>query len=505
MKPLPLSMMSELDELIAHLRSGPHGARIGAFFDFDGTLVEPASALVAYRRQGRTSGESAAAFVRASRGIDRATLDESGFSALLETAVAGWTGRTKDEVGELGEDLFTREVAGALFHGAWRLVRTHQNLGHTVVIVTSGTSAEVNPLARALGIEHVLSTELETDDDVITGRVAGQPLWGAGKVAAVGQFARSHDTELTLSHVYADGDDDIALLDSVGSPHPVNPAPRLAEHARAKQWPTLSFTTRSRRGNPLPLVRTTAMFATLLAAGGAGVVAGTLRRDRRAGVDLATGLFGRVAPRLGSIAIDVTGEHHAWSHRPAVFFVNHQSTLVDVLVTSRVIGRGFTIVVKAEVRQMPVIGRLFAMAGVAFLDRSDTSKAISALQPAADTLRSGTSIALAPEGTRSFTPAVGALKKGGFHLARDAGVPIVPVVIRNAGEIMWRNAMIAQKGTIEVALHQPVPTAGWGRADIDTWCQAMQRLYTDTLDDWPGVAAGRHWSQMIADATNRGR
>jgi putative phosphoserine phosphatase/1-acylglycerol-3-phosphate O-acyltransferase len=68
---------------------------------------------------------------------------------------------------------------------------------------------------------------------------------------------------------------------------------------------------------------------------------------------------------------------------------------------------------------------------------------------------------------------------------------------------MWRNAMIAQKGTIEVAVHHPVPTAGWNRADIDTWRQAMQQLYTDTLDDWPGVAAGRRWSQLIAESTRR--
>jgi putative phosphoserine phosphatase / 1-acylglycerol-3-phosphate O-acyltransferase len=500
-----LPMVTAIDELIARVRSGPQGAHIGAFFDFDGTLVEPAAALAAYRRHGRPCEEAAAAFVRASRGIDRATLDEAGFTALLEKAIAGWAGRTEAEVSDLGEDLFSREVAGALIHGAWRLLRAHQNLGHTVVIVTSGTWAEATPLAQALDVEHVLCTRLQSDDDVLTGRVAGRPLWGAGKLAAVRQFARSHDVDLRLSHVYADGDDDIALLDSVGSPHPVNPAPRLAEHARTRQWQALSFPTRSRRGNPLPVARTTAMFATLLAAGGIGVAAGALRRNPRSGVDLATGLFGRVAPRLGSITIDVTGRHHAWSHRPAVFFVNHQSTLVDVLVTSRVIERGFTIVVKAEVRQMPVIGRLFDLAGVAFLDRSDTSKAISALQPAIDTLRSGTSIALAPEGTRSFTPAVGALKKGGFHLARDAGVPIVPIVIRNAGEIMWRNAMIAQKGTIEVALHQPVPTAGWDRTDIDTWREAMQRLYTDTLDHWPGVAAGQRWSQMIADSITGSR
>jgi putative phosphoserine phosphatase/1-acylglycerol-3-phosphate O-acyltransferase len=81
-----------------------------------------------------------------------------------------------------------------------------------------------------------------------------------------------------------------------------------------------------------------------------------------------------------------------------------------------------------------------------------------------DKLLAGVSIVLAPEGTRSLSPRVGAFKKGGFHLARDAGVPIVPIVIRNAGEIMWRNARVVQEGTIEVVVHEPVPTAGWTKA-----------------------------------------
>lgn len=497
-------IVTALDDHIDRLRHGPQGTHIGAFFDFDGALVESGTVLAAYRRSRTLNGDDAEEFLRASRSVDRGDLDEAGFAQLLERAIHGWTGRTTDDIRELGDDLFGRDVAGALFYSAWRLVRAHQNMGHTVVIVTSGTGAEANPLAHALGVPHVLCTRLQTDGKVITGRIAGRPLWGAGKADAVRQFADSRNIDLTRSHVYADGDDDILLLDCVGSPHPVNPAPRLAAHARAQRWQTMSFTTRRARHNPVPAARTAAMFGTLLAAGGLGVTAGVLRRDRRYGVDVATALFGRIAPGLGGITIEVTGRQHAQSHRPAVFFVNHQSTLVDVLVTSRVIQRGFTIVVKAEVRQIPLFGRLFDLAGVAFLDRSDTSKAISALQPAVDKLRSGTSIALAPEGTRSFTPAVGALKKGGFHLARDAGVPIVPVVIRNAGEIMWRNAMVAQTGTIEVAVHQPVPTTHWTRDDIGVWRDEMQRLYTETLDDWPGVAAGRRWSQMIAESSGRG-
>jgi putative phosphoserine phosphatase/1-acylglycerol-3-phosphate O-acyltransferase len=285
----------------------------------------------------------------------------------------------------------------------------------------------------------------------------------------------------------------------VGSPHPVNPAPLLARHADEHGWRTIRLPGKSSRLNPMPWIRTTALIGSFAASVGAGAVAGVLTQDRRGGVDLATSLFGRVGGVVGNIAIDVIGEQHA-ARRPAVFFINHQSTLIDALVTSRVIQRGFTVVAKAELREAPVLGSFLDMAGVAFVDRTDTAKAISGLQSAVEKLRSGVSIAMAPEGTRSLSPRVGPFKKGGFHLARDAGVPIVPVVIRNAGEIMWRNASVAQEGTIEVVVHEPVPTEHWQRTDVDPWLTRMRRLYVDTLDDWPGDAAGAQWSEAIAEA-----
>ena len=216
---------------------------------------------------------------------------------------------------------------------------------------------------------------------------------------------------------------------------------------------------------------------------------------------------------MGNIRLEVIGEQHT-THRPAVFFINHQSTLIDAMVTSRVVQRGFTVVAKAEVKQIPVLGQLLTLADVAFVDRSNTSKAISAMQPAVEKLRAGISIVLAPEGTRSLSPRVGAFKKGGFHLARDAGVPIVPIVIRNAGEIMWRNAKVAQEGTIEVVVHEPVPTANWTRGDLDEWVSAdapVVRRYARQLAgrrgreevvgrDRAGVRGGRGNDEMHAAA-----
>jgi putative phosphoserine phosphatase / 1-acylglycerol-3-phosphate O-acyltransferase len=486
-----------VEELIDRIKAGPGGPKVAAFFDFDGTLIQGYSANALYAHRARNLELGPDEFVRTVRAALGGPLDEAAFEDLMLQGIRGWVGRTDDELMELGEQLFTEEVAGSLFHGAWRLVRAHQNRGHTVVIATSATRLQVQPMARELGIDHLLCSELDTEGGVLTGGIAGRLPWGDGKLAAVREFARRQRIPLKNSHAYANGDEDVPLLDAVGYPHPVNPAPALARHARERGWHTVRFKTKRGRFHPMAVARTTALFGGFAAAVGAGTVAGVLTQDRRGGVDLATSLFGRLGGQLSNIRFDIIGEQHT-TRRPAVFFINHQSTLIDMLVTTRVVQRGFTVVAKAEVKQVPVLGQLFALADVAFVDRSNTSKAISALQPAVDRLRRGVSIAMSPEGTRSLSPRIGAFKKGGFHLARDAGVPIVPIVIRNAGEIMWRNAKVVQEGTIEVVVHEPVPTSGWTKADLDEWVPRMRQLYIDTLDDWPGTEAGKKWSVAIA-------
>jgi putative phosphoserine phosphatase/1-acylglycerol-3-phosphate O-acyltransferase len=448
-----------VNELAATIRDGPSGPKIGAIFDY-GALLEQ-----------------------------------------RDVEVVDWAGRTEAEAAQLGRQRFAQEGAGGLFHGAWRLVRAHQNRGHTVVLVASAPRFDVETLADELGINHVVCAEMETKDGVLTGRAAGAPLSGLAKLAAVREFAARQSIDLGDSHAYAHSDADIPVLDAVGFSHPVNATSVLADYCRRNNLEGLEFGMRRGRRDLVPIIRTTAMYGSLVTAGAAGIAAGLVSRNRRRGVDLGTWLFGRAASSAGNLNIEVTGTGHLWSHRPAVFLANHQSTLIDVLVTARILERGFTIVAKAEARKMPVVGALFDLADVAFVDRTDTSKAIAALQPAIDKLRAGTSIAMSPEGTRSLTPKIGAFKKGGFHLARDARVPIVPIVIRNAGEIMWRNAKIAQAGTIQVAVHEPLPTTGWTRADIEPWVAAMRQLYIDTLDDWPGVEAGQRWSKAIASGT----
>lgn len=365
----------------------------------------------------------------------------------------------------------TRQLA-ELSHEAWWLVKAHQRAGHLVVIASAAAESEIAPLAEELGVEHVIS--------------------GRDKLAAVRQLLAERGVELEDTHVYSHDVDDTPLLRAAGHPHPVNPGAELAAVADAQGWPALRL--RSARPDPLdprPALRTAGVFGTLFTAAGLGMAAGVLHGDRRRGIDLTTTVFDAVAGPLSGVRIEVVGQEHAWAQRPAVFFINHQSALVDFLVTARIIRSGYTAVAKAEVKGMPVVGPLFDLAGVAFLQRTDRARAIEALRPAVETLRAGTSVIIAPEGTRSASPKLGRFKKGGFHLAMQAGVPIVPIVIRNAGEVMWRDAKTIRAGTIQAAVLPPVPTDGWRVEDLDDKVAEMVEAYEFTLENWPAGGTSR--------------
>ncbi len=146
--------------------------------------------------------------------------------------------------------------------------------------------------------------------------------------------------------------------------------------------------------------------------------------------------------------------------------------------------RDFTGVAKKE-----MLFIVDAVAGLfvepAYIDRSDPESAKRDLAALADRIRAGTSVVIMPEGTRSRTPAVLPFKKGAFHLAMQAAVPIVPVVIRNAGELMGRGATLLRSGTIQVAVLEPIPTAGWSPESIDDRCREVRDRFIATLADWP--------------------
>ena len=112
------------------------------------------------------------------------------------------------------------------------------------------------------------------------------------------------------------------------------------------------------------------------------------------------------------------------------------------------------------------------------------------MQPAVDRLRLGMSVVIAPEGTRSLTPRLGRFKKGPFHMAMQAGAPIVPVVIRNSYEVMPRGSLLLRPGTVRVCALPPIDVTKWNVEDLDDHIADVQALFQRTLDDWPVAGRG---------------
>ena len=470
------------DDLIAEIEAGPRGPHIAAFFDLDGTLVHGFTATHILRdqvRKGQVGGRDLAKLVLTAvdgtLGGDPTRAGDLGLSSLR--------GHLEDTMQEMGERLFVQKIAGTIRPQARAIVKAHQRMGHVVVLASAATRFQTGPVARELGIEDILCTELEIEDGVLTGRVLGQFLWGEPKARAVRRYAREHGVDLHLSYGYANGDEDVPFLASTGRPHAIAPHRALLETAKLQGWPVLDMHEPLRKG-----VR--AVLGTVGAAGAlnaglvTGAVLGAVRRDKRAGTNVGIPLACDAALAVAGVRLNIIGEENVWKARPAIFIGNHQSSL-DPVIMGSLLRRDFTGVSKAEAKFDPRMLAASLFLDPVFIDRSNSGQSRAALDKLTERIRSGTSIMIFPEGTRMPTPQPGAFKKGAFHMAMQAGVPIVPVVFRNAGELLAPRATVVRPGTVDVCVLDPIDTSDWTSDDLNDIVGDVRQLFVDTLERWP--------------------
>ncbi|WP_327112246.1 HAD-IB family hydrolase [Nocardia sp. NBC_01730] len=469
---------ADLDAAVAAIRSGPQGSAVAAVFDFGGTVVDGFDRRRPVRRLLRRRG-----LTNALVGGIRNGMTDGEYRRYLHHLEQELAGRSEQELDRLGTELFKRTVYGHLYPEAWRLIRTHRAAGHTIVLVSSLTRFQVAPTAVQLDIEHVLYTPMATRDGVLTGYPDGKTLWRNGKAEAFREFAAAHEVDLALSYAYTGVAADLPLLSLVGHPVAVDPDGPLAEIADRQRWTRLSFRPR-REPRARDYARTAAAFAGLFGGASFGVVAKSPTGDHQQMADALMEHATGNTLRIAGVDVRVTGAENANSPRPAVFLFNHQSQF-DIIIVPAVLGGGVTAIGKKELTKNPVFGPLMRFVGVTFIDRSNTAQAKAALRPVVETLRNGLSIAVSPEGTRSYSPEVGHFKKGAFHIAIQAGVPVIPIVIRNAGEICWRNEMVVRPGTVDVAILDPIDVSEWDPTDLDAEVAGVRQLFIDTLVDWP--------------------
>jgi putative phosphoserine phosphatase/1-acylglycerol-3-phosphate O-acyltransferase len=467
-------------DVISSIEAAPQGPQVGAFFDFDGTLIAGFSATVFLKEQIRRGEVSPQEFLEMLSALAQFSLGGMGFSGLMSTAAQFMRGVREADYIAFGEELYEQQIARRVYPESRALVKAHIERGHTVAVISSATPYQVEPVARDLGIEHVLCSRYEVEDGVFTGGIERPLCFGQGKVQAAESLAERFGVDLAQSFFYSDSADDIELLERVGHPRPLNPNARLTEIAERHGWPIRRFRSRGQPG-VFDLLRSVAATVSLVPAAMAGLPIWALTGSEREARNFVTSLFADVSSALIGLKLVVRGEGNLWTQRPAVFVFNHQSK-ADVVIMARLLRRDITGVGKKEIRNIPLIGKTMELAGTVFIDRANAASAIEAMQPLVDALRNeGKSVVIAPEGTRSVSPRLAPFKKGAFHLAMQAGVPMVPIVIHNAGDVAPKGDFVFRPATVEVDVLPPVDTSGWRADTIEQHVSEVRRMFQATL------------------------
>jgi len=163
--------------------------------------------------------------------------------------------------------------------------------------------------------------------------------------------------------------------------------------------------------------------------------------------------------RLSGMKVKTRGVELLDPNQSYVFISNHHSYL-DTATLFAYVGRRIGLIAKKELLKVPILGYGMGYVNVMAIDRSNRERALHTMKAATDRLRSGISFGVFAEGTRARPGQFLAFKKGAFYMAVQAGVPIVPVAIKNTDRLMGKGTGKAVTGTIEMVLLPPISTQG---------------------------------------------
>jgi len=189
--------------------------------------------------------------------------------------------------------------------------------------------------------------------------------------------------------------------------------------------------------------------------------------NQRAGSYIGGVIWSRFNAILTPMFVKVEGKKNIKKGQSYVVVSNHQS-YYDIFLIYGWLGVDLKWIMKKELRKIPGIGFGSEKVGHIFLDRSNSKKALESINEAKRKLVNGTSVVIFPEGTRSKTGEVAQFKKGGFKIAFDLGLPILPVTVIGTKDILPTDSNNILPGKVKMIIHEPIDIAHLNEKDYDT-------------------------------------
>lgn len=195
------------------------------------------------------------------------------------------------------------------------------------------------------------------------------------------------------------------------------------------------------------------------------------------------GKWARLLTRVIPMSVRVEGRDSVDPRQSYVVVSNHQSH-VDILMLYGWLGIDIRWVMKQELRSVPALGVACHRLGHIYIDRSNHEAAVASINAARERISGGTSVIFFPEGTRSADARLRPFKKGAFRFAIDAGMPILPVTVVGAADVLPARSLDLLPGTARLVIHPPVPTDGLRTADLPG---LMERVRATVASVLPGA------------------
>lgn len=214
----------------------PHVESGLAFFDMDRTLVRKNTANL-YAKWRLSRGEIRKRdWLRATKWLLQYSLGVIDAEKVTAKALISLEGQDEDQFRVECEEWFAAVVRPHVTDAARNEVAKCKRDGMTCVVLSASTPYATGPLARELGIEHVLCTVLEIKDGKFTGRYEEPLCYGKGKYTIAERWANAHGFDVNDSTFYTDSISDLPMLEKVAVQRIINPDPRLAVLAKRRGW-----------------------------------------------------------------------------------------------------------------------------------------------------------------------------------------------------------------------------------------------------------------------------